>query len=259
MGTSRHDPAGTAGTLPLATAAGYAIFLDIDGTLLELAPTPDAVEVSAALLDLLRALAARVDGAIAFVSGRPIRGIDALFRPLVFPAVGVHGAEIRSGDGRLLEDRLLDEALQAVVPALRSSLARLAGTEMENKGSAIALHYRSAPQLGREVLRAAEIAVAQLGSQFGVLRGKCVVEIRPRHATKGAAIERLLQEPPFRGRVPIFAGDDVTDEDGFELVNRLRGISIHIGDSASTVATYRLGTPQMLLQWLQQVAAQQGP
>jgi trehalose 6-phosphate phosphatase len=256
MGTSRHRSAGSQGALPLNPVAGYAIFLDIDGTLLELAPTPDAVEVSPALLELLRSLAARVDGAIAFVSGRSIGGIDALFRPLVFPAVGVHGVEIRAGDGRLLTDRRLDEPLQAVVPALQQALARLAGTQLENKGSAVALHYRGAPELGREVLRAAEIAVAQLGAQFGVLRGKCVVEIRPRHATKGAAIERLLEEQPFQGRVPIFAGDDVTDEDGFEVVNRLGGISIHIGDSASTAATYRLAAPEMLLQWLQEIAGQ---
>jgi trehalose 6-phosphate phosphatase len=239
--------------------AGFAVFLDIDGTLIDLAPTPDAVVVPAALIVLLRELAARVDGAIAFVSGRPIAGIDALFQPLQLPAVGVHGVEIRTGDGRMLVDRRLNDHLQRVVPLLERTMAQVPGLQIENKGSAIALHYRSAPDRGREVLQAAEMAVARLGGEFGVLLGKCVVEIRPRHATKGAAIERLMEQPPFQGRTPIFAGDDVTDEDGFAVVNRLGGVSVHIGDSTTTCATCRLADPQQLHDWLRQVGEQNLP
>lgn len=253
MNTAREKSGGTSGNLPGARASGYAAFLDIDGTLIELAPTPDSVDVPPELLTLLRQLAARLDGALAFVSGRPIRGIDALFHPLVLPAVGVHGVEIRSGNGQLLVDQHLNEQLQAVAPVLQQALARVPGSQLENKGSAIALHYRNAPERGREVLRVAEIVVAQLGGEFGVLMGKCVVEIRPRHATKGAAIERLMQDAPFRGRIPIFAGDDVTDEDGFDVVNRLGGVSVHIGDSPTTRAQFRLANPQALHGWLRQV------
>ena len=244
--------------LPVAFPAGYAVFLDIDGTLLELAPTPDAVDVPHALIALLRELSDRVAGAIALVSGRPIHGIDTLFQPLVLPAVGVHGGEIRSGDGQVRIDQRLNAQLQTMVPALERVLAQLPGTQLENKGSAIALHYRGAPGRGREVLQAAEMTVARLGSEFGVLMGKCVVEIRPRHATKGAAIEHLMQEVPFRGRMPIFAGDDVTDEDGFEVVNRLGGVSVHIGDSPTTKARYRLANPERLQGWLRQVGDVKG-
>jgi trehalose 6-phosphate phosphatase len=95
--------------------------------------------------------------------------------------------------------------------------------------------------------------VSGMGSQFGVLLGKCVVEIRPRHMTKGSAIDQLMRLSPFAGRTPIFAGDDYTDEDAFEVVNRLGGISLHIGDSASTIARYRLASPDQLREWLQQV------
>ena len=241
--------------LAVAPAAGYAVFLDIDGTLLELAPTPDAVEVPPELITLLRELSNRVQGAIAFVSGRPIQGIDALFQPLILPAVGVHGTEMRFGDGQLLIDRRLSTRLQEMVPTLQQAIAPLPGVQLENKGSAVALHYRSAPERGRELLRAAEVVVAHLGAEFGVLMGKCVVEIRPRHATKGAAIERLMQEIPFRGRMPIFAGDDVTDEDGFKVVNRMGGVSVHIGDSPTTNAQYRLANPETLWGWLRQIGA----
>jgi trehalose 6-phosphate phosphatase len=124
---------------------------------------------------------------------------------------------------------------------LREAIARIRGVQLENKRSAIALHYRSVPERGREVLKVAELVVGGMGSQFGVLMGKCVVEIRPRHMTKGAAIDQLMQQAPFGGRTPIFAGDDCTDEDAFEVVNRLGGISIHVGDSTTTHARYRPG------------------
>jgi trehalose 6-phosphate phosphatase len=239
---------------PATPAAGHAVFLDIDGTLLELAPTPEAVFVPPDLLTVLRKLSERLEGAVAFVSGRPIESIDSLFKPLVLPAVGIHGVEIRAGDGQLLVDHRLNEQLQVTVAGLEQAMARIPGAKLENKGSALALHYRNAPQRGRDVLQAAESALALLGPAFGVLLGKCVVEIRPRHTTKGSAIERLMQEPPFRGRTPIFVGDDVTDEDGFEVVNRLGGISVHIGDSATTMAGYRLADPAAVLGWLQQLS-----
>jgi trehalose 6-phosphate phosphatase len=233
--------------------AGHALFLDIDGTLLDLAPTPDAVEVPPWMVGLLQRLVDRLEGAVAFVSGRTIAAIDKLFNPLVLPAVGVHGGEIRDSTGRIVADTDLCEELQSSEPVLREAIERMRGVVLENKHSAIALHYRSVPERGREVLKIAELVASGLGGEFGVLMGKCVVEIRPRHLTKGAAIDRLMQQAPFRGRTPIFAGDDCTDEDAFEVVNRLGGISVHVGASASTRAKFRLSSPDQLRRWLQQV------
>jgi trehalose 6-phosphate phosphatase len=233
--------------------AGHALFLDIDGTLLDLAHTPEAVEVPAWMRPLLQRLSDRLEGAMAFVSGRTIESIDRLFRPLVLPAVGVHGGEIRGPQGMQPPDESVIGQLQSVEPVLQAAIARMRGVQLENKRSAIALHYRSVPERGREVLKVAELIVGGMGGQFAVLMGKCVVEIRPRHMTKGSAIELLMQEAPFRGRTPIFAGDDCTDEDAFEVVNRRGGISIHIGESASTLANHRLASPDQLREWLQQV------
>jgi trehalose 6-phosphate phosphatase len=233
--------------------AGHALFLDIDGTLLDLAPTPDAVDVPPSMVMLLQRLFDKLGGAIAFVSGRTIAAIDRLFKPLRLPAVGVHGGEIRGPDGRIVTDEELCEELQSAEPVLREAVARMRGVILENKHSAIALHYRSVPERGREVLKVAELVASSMGGEFGVLMGKCVVEIRPRHLTKGTAIDRLMHHAPFRGRTPIFAGDDCTDEDAFEVVNRLGGVSVHVGTSASTRAQFRLSSPQQLRAWLQQV------
>jgi trehalose 6-phosphate phosphatase len=237
-----------------AALAGHALFLDIDGTLLDLAPYPESVEVPPSLPGTLQRLSERLEGAIAFVSGRTLGAIDALFRPLVLPAVGVHGGQIRTWKGDVPTDERLSALLQQAMPALRDAVARLQGVHLENKGCALALHYRAAPERGREVLALAEWAVLGLGGEFGVLMGKCVVEIRPRHFTKGSAIDRLMREPPFRGRTPIFAGDDRTDEDAFEVVNRMDGISVQVGDSAPTLARHRLPNPDQLRTWLAQMA-----
>lgn len=237
---------------------GHALFLDIDGTLVDLAPRPDAVEVPSSLVPLLQRLAQRLDGAIAFVSGRTIDAIDTLFRPLRLPAVGVHGGEIRGPDGQICADGALIQEIQSAEPGLREAIAGLKGVVLENKHSAIALHYRNVPERGREVLKVAELIVGGMGAQFAVLMGKCVVEIRPRHQTKGMAIERLMQLSPFRGRTPIFAGDDCTDEDGFSVVNRMGGVSVHIGTSSDTRAQHRLTSPDQLRSWLRQLGDNAG-
>ena len=235
--------------------AGHALYLDIDGTILDLAPSPEAVEVPVWMVPLLQQLSGKLDGAVAFVSGRTIAAIDHLFRPLIFPAVGVHGSEVRTADGKIVIDRQLSEQLQAAEPLLQQAIARIRGVQLENKRSVIALHYRSVPERGREVLKIAELVASGLGSQFGVLMGKCVVEIRPRHLTKGSAIRQLMERAPFRDRIPIFAGDDTTDEDAFEVVNGLGGISLRVGEEAPTAAKFRLATPDQLRGWLLEVAA----
>jgi len=237
-----------------SSLAGHALYLDIDGTVLDLAPSPEVVHVPVWMVPLLQRLTRKLDGALAFVSGRPIAAIDQLFQPLRFPAVGVHGGEVRVPGGELLVDEQLTAELQSAEPLLREAIGRIRGVTLENKRSVIALHYRSVPERGREVLKIAELVAGGLGSQFGVLLGKCVVEIRPRHLTKGSAMRRLMESAPFRDRIPIFAGDDTTDEDAFEVVNSLGGISLRVGEQAPTAAKFRLASPDQLRGWLLEVA-----
>jgi trehalose 6-phosphate phosphatase len=237
-----------------SSLAGHALYLDIDGTILDLAPSPEAVEVPVWMVPLLQRLWLKLDGAVAFVSGRSVAEIDALFQPLRLPAIGVHGGEIRVSGGRVVIDESLVAELQTALPLLREAIAHVPGVRLENKRCAIALHYRSVPERGREVLKLAELVVASLGPAFAVLVGKCVVEIRPRHLTKGAGLRRLMEQEPFRGRSPIFAGDDVTDEDAFEVVNHLGGISVRVGEPAPSAATYRLADPEQLRRWLLEIA-----
>jgi len=254
----QSPPAIGSAAAPTATVrsslAGHALYLDIDGTLLEIAPSPERVEVPAWMVPLLHRLSARLDGAVAFVSGRTIDAIDALFQPLKLPAVGVHGGEIRVEGQTVSMDEALVGELQGALPLLRNAIAPLHGVWLEDKRCAIALHYRSVPERGREVLKVAELVVAGLGPAFAPLVGKCVVEIRARHLTKGAGIRRLMESEPFRGRSPIFAGDDVTDEDAFEYVNQVGGISLRIGSSAPSAATHRLADPAQLHRWLLEIA-----
>jgi len=234
--------------------AGHALYLDIDGTILDLAPTPEGVEVPVWLVPLLQRLSLKLDGAVAFVSGRTVAQIDALFEPLKLPAIGVHGGEVRMGGECVLSDESLVAELQSALPLLQQAVVRVPGVRLENKRCVIALHYRSVPERGREVLKVAELVVASLGPAFAVLVGKCVVEIRPRHLTKGVGLRRLMEHAPFRGRSPIFAGDDVTDEDAFEAVNQLGGISVRVGAAAPSAATYRLADPEQLRRWLLEIA-----
>ena len=234
---------------------GHALYLDVDGTILDLALTPDTVEVPDWLVPTLRRLADKLEGAVALVSGRTIPAIDALFNPLKLPAVAVHGGQIRLPSGATLVDEPLAAALQAAGPLLERAILPLRGVQLENKHCAIALHYRRVPESGREVLKIAEVVASGMGAQFAVLVGKCVVEIRPRHLTKGAGLQRLMEEAPFRGRTPIFAGDDLSDEDAFQVVNQLGGITLRVGEAAAaSAATHRLTEPEQLRRWLHQIA-----
>ncbi len=234
--------------------SGHALYLDIDGTLLDIAPSPERVEVPVWMVPLLERLAHKLDGAVAFVSGRRIEAIDALFAPLRLPAVGVHGGEVRLLELEVAVDGALAAELRAVLPLLREAIAQMPGVWLEDKHCAVALHYRSVPERGREVLKVAELVVAGLGARFASTVGKCVVEIRPRHLTKGTGMRRLMEREPFAGRSPIFAGDDVTDEDAFELVNELGGISVRVGSSSPSSALYWLNDPDQLRRWLLEIA-----
>jgi len=234
--------------------AGHALYLDIDGTIVEIAQSPEVVRVPEWLLALLGRLSLKLDGALAFVSGRTLASIDELFAPLKLPAIAMHGAEVRSDDEHVIFAQALALELQRALPPLLAALEGMRGVRLENKGSVLALHYRGAPERGRDVLKLAELTLCELGPEFGLLVGKCVVEIRPRHLNKGTALSRLMEQPPFRGRIPIFAGDDSSDEDAFAVVNRLGGISVRVGAPGPSAATYRLPDPDALRAWLCEIA-----
>jgi len=161
------------------------------------------------------------------------------------------------GDTTRFEEELARQ-LQRTEPYLRQQLAPLVGVVLENKHGAIALHYRAAPQHGREVLRVGQRALVALGAQFDLVVGKCVVELRPRWCNKAEGLRRLMDSPPFRGRTPIFAGDDTADEDAFRIVNQLGGISVRVGSgvgaahegSEPTAALCSLADPDALRGWL---------
>jgi len=234
---------------PPPFARDWALFLDVDGTLLDHAEHFQAVRAGPPVRTLLEDLLRASGGAIALVSGRSADDMDRLFAPLVLPLAGQHGTERRSADGTLRRyapplDRLGHAAAQMVkLTAAHSALA------FENKGMALALHYRRAPELRDLVESSMRGIAADLGADFELQAGKFVFEVKPSGKNKGSAIEEFLGEAPFAGRTPVFIGDDLTDELGFEVVNRASGHSIKVG-AGETCALWRLRDPPAVRQWL---------
>jgi len=226
-----------------------AFFLDFDGTLVELAATPDAVIIPDALKYLLAVLSDLSGGALAIVSGRSIDSIDAMLAPLVLPVAGLHGAEWRDAAGVLVRQFDADERIERMSEVLAEAVAAHPGMLLEAKMASIALHYRAVPDKEAQARAAAERAVALFGEAFVLQPGKMVFEIKPAGVNKGRAIETLLGSPPFAGRTPCFAGDDLTDEAGFAVVNALGGMSIKVG-AGDTTATYRVEGVRDVLAWL---------
>lgn len=226
----------------------WAFFLDIDGTLLELAEHPRAVRVSVAL-PLLERLLAAADGAVALISGRSVDDIERLFYPLVFPIAGQHGIERRTAEGLLLRHAPPLEQLGRAASELVRLTAAHTGLVAENKGMTLALHYRRAPEL-REVAESEMKALAaSLGDAFELQAGKLVFELKPSGKNKGSAIAEFMREAPFTGRLPVFIGDDLTDEHGFDVVNRLGGHSVKVGPGPSG-ARWRLADTSAVREWL---------
>ena len=191
---------------------GCAFFLDLDGTLLELAPRPDAVSVEPGLLELLRALVRRTDGALALVSGRSITTLDTLLDPLRLPLSGLHGFERRDAQGILVQRvRPSLEVLQEARRLMAQWVTQEPRLVMEDKGLALALHYRQAPQLEAEVLSSVMAIATRLGSGLRAQRGRLVVELTPDTVSKATAIAEFMHEEPFMGRLPLYVGDDLTD------------------------------------------------
>lgn len=229
-----------------------ALFLDFDGTLAEIVARPSDVTVSERNLASLVSLNDRMDGALAIVTGRDVQTMDAFLAPHQFTISGVHGFEVRrpgKGISRLEFDV---DALGRV----RERLARFRdandGLLMEEKPGSVTLHFRQRPDLDEKVREVVDAAVAgEDGLQ--VQAGKMVFEVKAHAGDKGAAIEFFMNEAPFAGRVPIFIGDDVTDEAGFAVVNKRGGVSIKVGDGETT-ADYTLDDPEAVMDWLETFA-----
>jgi len=234
---------------PPAAPQHHALFLDVDGTLLTIAAQPDGVRVTDRLRALLRRLQERLDGAVALISGRSIEDLDRLFAPLVLPAAGVHGLERRGRDGRRHHAATATD-LESLRRPLGDYAARHDGLLVEDKGRALALHYRAAPRLREEVESFLRRLLADTPAALHLTRGKMVFELRAGTADKGTAITDFMAEPPFAGRVPVFIGDDVTDEDGFRSVNSLGGLSIRVGPPTETAAAYSLPDEEAVEAWL---------
>lgn len=235
-------------SLPVMNPGDIAFFFDVDGTLASLQPTPELVTVPVEVCNNLQLLFQKSGGAVAIISGRPLTQIDQLLTPVLLPAAGIHGAEHRDNQGiinRWVPDaELLTEAEQR----LRQGIADLPGVRLEQKGIAFALHYRQAKQFAEQTAALAQTVVNQL-PELTLVAGKCVVELKPANSNKGQAIAQFMQSPPFHGRIPVFLGDDLTDEQGFSVVNNLGGISVKIGKGKSQ-AKYRLENTAEVHQWL---------
>lgn len=226
----------------------WALFLDVDGTLVEIAETPDGVRPDERIPGILSEISARLGGAVALISGRPVETLDNFFAPLRLPTAGLHGLERRSADGAM-HPPLISPSIRAAAAAATDFAQAHPGVLIEDKGATVALHYRQAPTLAGDVLAFAETQVAAL-TGITLQKGKMVVEIRPTGSDKGTVIREFMLESPFQGRIPVFIGDDVTDEAGFVVVNDLGGHSIRVGSSAGSAAHSHITDVPALLDWL---------
>jgi trehalose 6-phosphate phosphatase len=227
----------------------WAFFLDVDGTLIEIAESPDAVNVDARLLALLKRLHRASGGALALVSGRGLADLEGLlgdFRP---PIASQHGLERRTSSGQVRTHTKGLAARLDIRRRLEPLLDRHPGLLLEDKGLTLALHYRQAPQLASYVHRLMRALVAGASEELCLQTGKRVVEIKPLGFDKGTAIAEFMTEAPFRGRKPIFLGDDTTDEQGFVAVNRMGGLSVKVG-RGRTIARCRLRNVGAVRAWL---------
>ena len=254
MKTDATAKPGAITRVPHADLDDVAILLDIDGTLLDIAPTPQEVRVPSSLHTTLEHLSERTGGAIAFISGRPLADIDRIFKPLKLAAVGGHGAEIRHSPKKS-SYRQKSAPLDPKLKKRFAEIARLGpGIIVEDKDYSLALHYRLAPQLGGDVVK----TVAAICSRWGcdsidILPGNSVIEIKPRGFDKGSGLCELMTHPPFRGRQPIFIGDDTTDDAAFAVLPHFHGIGFSVGGIVPG-ATFNFDGPKDVRRWLEQIS-----
>lgn len=237
---------------PRSLLEGAALFLDFDGTLVELAETPDAIRVSPSLAPLLARLGERLGGRLALVSGRSIADLERYLQCSGLAVSGSHGLELRLRDGSLLPVAACCD-LREARERLQSLAGGTPGLLVENKPFGVALHYRKAPQEEKRVTA----FLLELAEQTGLIvqEGKMVAELRPPGADKGSAVRAFMLERDFAGAHPLFVGDDVTDEDAFRAAEELGGGGILVGPERDTAAKWRLDDVAAVTSWLEQAAA----
>ncbi|HET6433323.1 trehalose-phosphatase [Dyella sp.] len=233
-----------------APDAHWALFLDVDGTLLDFQDDPAAVQVSEPLLTLLQGLHRMLGGAMALVSGRALDDLDALFaRP--WAMAGLHGLQLRHADGRR-HDHPVDATAREQLVQRAASLAQQLDVQLEDKGAAIALHCRRMPQRFDAMREAAEL-LAQGTPGYELQAGNLVMEIKPAGMDKGKALRELMRQPPFAGRRPVYVGDDLTDEHAFDAAAREGGDGVLVGARRPTAARFTLPSTAAVQHWLLRV------
>ncbi len=223
---------------PPEIASDWALFLDLDGTLLDIASRPDAVTVPADLPARLAKLSAALGGAVAIVSGRPAAAVDALLTPFAPPGGFGHGTEIRLPGGAARPSEVALPLPARLLRELHSAIASWPGVLLEAKPHGIALHYRQAPHHQQSCHNLLQRCAAQ-HPRWAVLSAHMACELRPRAATKALPVETLMNHPPFAGRRPVFIGDDVTDEDGMAAARRMGGLGLRVGEDFADAAAVR--------------------
>jgi trehalose 6-phosphate phosphatase len=236
---------------PLSRFAPAALFLDFDGTLVELAEAPGAIAVPSGLAALLDRVSARLDGRLAIVSGRAVDDLRGHLGRCAAVLSGSHGAELHYADGRSIAVSK-PPGLAAARESVRRFAAGGEGLLVEDKPAGVALHYRQAPERASEVDAFLEDLAGRSG--LALQRGKMVAELRPEGSDKGAAVRRLIGEPPFAGARPVFVGDDLTDEDAFRAAASLGGEGILVGPARPSAARWRLDGVADVTSWLEAAA-----
>ena len=232
------------GAFALRLDRGCALFLDIDGTLLDIAISPDAVVVPDFLAPLLARASAWLGGALAIVSGRPLAQVDALMAPLVLASAGEHGAVLRMPDGTIERAAREDSIPAAWRNVLLDAVKEWPGVLVEPKSHGVAVHFRKAPEREIDVRDLVANIVARRPHDFEVLPAAKAFEIRSRKFNKATPVLRLMTVAPFAGRVPVFVGDDITDHDGFRAAESLGGSGLDVHEVFA-------GKPAEVLRWLE--------
>lgn len=227
----------------------WALFLDVDGTLLDFSDRPDQVCVDSRLRELVEDLYGALDGALALVSGRSLDDLDDLFGHPPWAMAGLHGLELRCADGRYRGVHIGASRRSLVRDIANTVAAGLPGVLMEDKGMAVALHCRTSPQQFERLREQVQRVLPSLAG-YEMQPGNMVIELKPEGMDKGSAVATLMSAWPFRGRQPVYVGDDLTDEHGFATANLESGLSIRVGSREPSLARYSLPEPAAARAWL---------
>lgn len=230
----------------------WALFLDVDGTLLDFHDDPAGVAVSPDLFALLRDLYTKLDGALALVSGRGVDDLDRLFGHPGWAMAGLHGLQLRGADGVRRDQPIEPAARDLLQQRAEALVATLTDIQLEDKGIAIALHCRRSPEQ-YEVMREAARQLVEGIEGYELQAGNLVMEIKPAGMDKGKALDTLLPSAPFAGRRPVYVGDDLTDEHALDAARRAGGFGIRVGDRTPTAAQFTLPSPAAVQHWLLRV------